>query len=267
LSRSLPIRRSPVLSPVRRAPLRPLALLLALSAVSLLLAACGDDEATNGDAANEFGGQGYPRLEGDYEDNCDGYVRRLRDCGLVSEGPLQCFEPVDSQDVCYFGCLTTASCSLLGSAQCYGSAPPISSCFESCNYFLCDGDLEVPQYYVCDYQIDCADGTDEVDCEYFACGSGEIINAEYRCDAGFHCQDGSDEIDCPKFECGDGLLIPVQWICDFAEDCDGGEDEADCAHITCESDGEHLPQAWRCDLEDDCLDGSDEWDCAQLLCR
>jgi hypothetical protein len=272
LSRTAPPRHSFGQTSWGLRPARLAALLSTLAVLALPLVACGDDEATEPDDSQEpdqstSAGEGYPRLEGEYEANCAGFTRRLRDCGLLTEGQVTCQDPTDPVEQCAFDCLSVASCSLLASSHCVGSAPALARCFSFCDYFTCDETLLIPRYYVCDRQADCQDGTDEADCDYFDCGSGDVVDASNVCNGFFECLDGSDEIDCPTFECPSGELIPVQWLCDFDLDCNDGADELGCEHIVCASDGEKLPASWRCDLEDDCLDGSDEWDCAQFLCR
>jgi hypothetical protein len=247
---------------------RPLPLLIALSAVALVVMACGDGE-PNGVDGEELPAQTgpFPQVDGDYPSSCDGRAQKLRDCGLLTEGPVRCFDLPPALEACYFACFTEASCSLLARSHCVGDAPPIGRCLEKCEIYDCGDGTTILQSWVCDHAADCLDGRDELDCEYFTCDNAMQVAIDDVCDSFPDCVDYSDEQDCPTFTCENGAVIRESWRCDFEADCLDGSDEVDCPHFTCASTGEKLPLSWQCDLEDDCLDGSDEAGCAQLLCR
>lgn len=249
---------------------RPFPILFALTGVLLAAVACGDGDSTSVDpngASVPDGSGAFPQLDGDYEPTCDGYMQKMRDCGLLTEGEARCFDlPPDLQS-CFFDCFTTASCSVLAGSHCRDSAPPLATCLDECQVYDCGDGTTILRSWVCDNAADCLDGRDEVDCEYFECENGGRVRLDDVCDGFPDCLDVSDEQDCPTFTCANGVRIPEHWRCDFEADCGDASDEAGCPHFTCESNGKSVPPSWRCDLEDDCLDGSDELGCAQLLCR
>ena len=103
--------------------------------------------------------------------------------------------------------------------------------------FECDNATVVFDYWVCDSEDDCGDGSDEVDCDYcesdpdgcWECrdGSGNV-HGEQRCDGIEQCADGTDEIIGACWECDNGNIIRPSWLCDAVDDCGDGSDERDC---------------------------------------
>uniref|UniRef100_T1KEV8 EGF-like domain-containing protein n=1 Tax=Tetranychus urticae TaxID=32264 RepID=T1KEV8_TETUR len=139
----------------------------------------------------------------------------------------------------------------------------------------------------CDSDIDCKDGSDELDCDKvpmdhvkcppgkYRCRNGRCIAEAYHCDGDNDCGDWSDEdkcegkVECQRGElrCADGGCINFDWKCDGDKDCDDGSDEKDCPSRPCTEDqyrchsGRCIRAAWRCDGDTDCSDNSDEENC------
>ncbi|RWS07609.1 hypothetical protein B4U79_17984 [Dinothrombium tinctorium] len=70
----------------------------------------------------------------------------------------------------------------------------------------------------------------------FRCHKGGCISLQWHCDSDIDCQDGSDELDCEgkvecrtgEFRCTDGQCINLDWRCDGDKDCDDNSDEKNC---------------------------------------
>jgi hypothetical protein len=227
--------------------------------------ACGSDEAISGDVRDP---QGFPVLGSAHEPTCAGFEARLRACGLLSPGPYQCYEPETEADRCEFECVTASSCPILWDLHC-GEVPGVlQSCLSLCRTFVCDDGSGLPDSWRCDNEVDCADGSDEVDCATIQCGSGEVLVERALCNLQEDCVDGSDEFGCPGFLCASGHATLPEWYqCDGEADCQDGSDELGCTMFTCASSGQKLPIIRRCDQVHDCLDSSDELGCAEVLCR
>lgn len=225
--------------------------------------ACGDDESE--ETLDSTTGTTLPYLTDPHEPNCDGYKQRLRDCGILGEGPFTCSEPETELAVCVYECVARASCGILSDLLCNKvRAFPLEECFVDCNAFQCNSGEPVTSLFVCDGYADCADGSDENSC--FVCGSGEMYPPRFVCDYTRHCIDGSDEHACDMFACDSGDQVPPGRECDLVPDCPDASDEKGCERFVCEVTGEELLPQWQCDAEEDCLDGSDEQGCAPINC-
>ena len=103
--------------------------------------------------------------------------------------------------------------------------------------FMCGSGEQFPDYYQCDFNKDCMDGSDEVGCPgTFMCMNGATIPEEYKCDTFLDCCEGdpdcrdmSDEAGCPVFMCKNGDVIPEAYKCDGEQDCEDGSDEESCS--------------------------------------
>lgn len=108
--------------------------------------------------------------------------------------------------------------------------------------FTCVSDQQcIPEYFVCDFEKDCTDGSDEASCKQpkckdneFTCDNKRCISKKWVCDKENDCRDGSDERNCglknqtqitckeEEFRCAStGACIPLQWKCDSDNDCPG----------------------------------------------
>ncbi|XP_069502497.1 SCO-spondin-like [Ambystoma mexicanum] len=151
-----------------------------------------------------------------------------------------------------------------------------------------------PRGWLCDYEADCLDGSDEFDCnrtcglEEFKCTlTGECIRYAQLCDGIPHCRDQSDESmdncgssqipPCPgHFICTNRMCINISQVCDGIPSCPQGEDEIACDSglgtpappgdrnrtvIPCEEyscgDGKCIPFKQVCNGVADCGDGDE----------
>ena len=80
-----------------------------------------------------------------------------------------------------------------------------------------------------DEVADCPLSEDENSCgwDVYFCYGGQGIDLDYMCDGELDCPNGDDEIDCPVFVCEGGEEIPDAWYCDGVVQCVNGDDE-DC---------------------------------------
>jgi hypothetical protein len=163
---------------------------------------------------------------------CDGFVGKLRGCGLLSAGSFDC-EVSAREGACVEQCIANYGCAQLENAFCTENSPllrEIALCAEDCEeQFRCGSGETFSASFQCDGYADCSDGSDEAGCPTYACADGEKVHAGARCTGYEDCRDGSDEAGCPTFTCADGDTVPESYACDGIEDCSGGEDEQNCA--------------------------------------
>ena len=113
----------------------------------------------------------------------------------------------------------------------------ISGISYSHRMWKCDIRGYVPLLKVCDFHIDCEDGSDEALCTHPACteggwrcDNGQCIPSTESCDLKVDCLDNSDEIECDQrkmnaFLCDSGDYKPTAHVHDLWPDCQNAEDE------------------------------------------
>ncbi|XP_036361362.1 low-density lipoprotein receptor-related protein 2-like [Octopus sinensis] len=169
------------------------------------------------------------------------------------------------------------------------------TCIANCStsQFRCGkgDDRCIPFFYRCDKDVDCHDGSDELNCpetkcgrHTFTCNNGNCTRFYKICDSKDDCGDGSDEDRCGanycspwSFRCNNNRCVYRSWQCDGYNDCldNSDEDQALCIHRSCGvheftcDNGYCIPEHDKCDYENDCFDGSDEsleLNCANQTC-
>ncbi|XP_075540321.1 terribly reduced optic lobes isoform X25 [Dermacentor variabilis] len=160
--------------------------------------------------------------------------------------------------------------------------------------FRCRDGTCIPLSYVCDEEVDCKDGSDELcdttrDCEpnQFKCDGGrKCVDSSKKCDGHYDCADRTDEEGCTphpggqplpavddcavdKFRCSNGKCIARALVCNARRDCTDSSDERNCTcrqgQFRCQN-GICIKMERRCDGYHDCQDRSDELDCPGV-CR
>lgn len=206
---------------------------------SLLGASCDGEDGAPGTGSSLADGEG----------DCARGDARLRACGLLGPGTAVCNVTAERREEsgCTQACLEGAECVTLSTLLC-SSLPPastdaerLSACIAQCSEqfgFRCaaaqaDGGVAVPSSFVCDGELDCDDGSDEVGCEQFDCGDGESVVALWFCDGVPDCSNVSDEGEgCEQLSCASGEQVPLSFECDGVDDCADGSDELDCDTAT-----------------------------------
>lgn len=204
-------------------------------------------------------------------DACAAMITRLRECGLVTAGTLNCGDTGLTLTSCELECIRSVSCADVQSAFCARDLSGMLRCYQQCEpVFQCaDASRTIAMQGRCDGWNDCADGSDEQGCPpdtVFECADGSVtIPWSLKCDGLGDCADGSDELDCPaeaRFDCADGSeSVRESLRCDGFESCLDGSDESGCSTddwFQCADGSRKVHPLDVCDLDRECQDGSDE---------
>ncbi len=185
---------------------------------------------------------------GDATAACNAFADKLRSCGLMSSGVVDCGDGSARELHCFQHCANATSCADLTTAYCSEEDTPEGEAFVGCVFdclgssqatFSCADGSSILAEWQCDGYEDCADGSDEVGCPTFRCADGDTVHKAFQCNGREDCADGSDEAGCPTFRCADGDTVRESFQCDGYEDCADGSDEAGCpeyARIVCTED-------------------------------
>jgi hypothetical protein len=188
-------------------------------------------------------------LGGDNDGPAQKGSEQLLACGFITEGYLRA-EPLYLPDDCYESCYGEATCDELEEALCNRDIELLRRCDERCAYHCPEGAL-IPHAQLCDGNMNCMDGADEMDCETFECDDASMeLAVAARCNGFSQCPDGSDERDCE----------PMVY-------CNEWSTEDECPRFACANGMGMLPLAQRCDGTRQCVDASDELDCGQVTLR
>lgn len=196
---------------------------------------------------------------------CDPTTSKLRSCGLLSEGVVEC--QASDRNPCTNDCYAAAPCAEIEETRCRlgptTSELPLSRCLRECLSFFCANGEPIPLGRACDGAADCSDASDEMGCAMFSCADGQLVPEGARCNLAFDCLDRSDEASCPdQFQCANGSPILEANRCDGREDCSDGSDEVHCVGILC-ANGDVVHPRFKCDGFADCTDGADEAGCPE----
>jgi hypothetical protein len=123
-------------------------------------------------------------------DPCASMDGLLGACGLVWTEPGGICAIENGR--CYAACMVGSTCEemergnwSMDALLCFGGCEPTQECM--------DGSGSIRESWVCDFEEDCLDGSDEVACVHYSCPDGTPVPDADLCDGTSDCADGSDE--------------------------------------------------------------------------
>jgi hypothetical protein len=125
----------------------------------------------------------------------------LAACGLAYTLNYGCPEPATEYDTCVSSCYAQLTCDeLISGAYCGDTEflPSTQACYADCEAleFTCGDSSTISADLVCNYEDDCADGSDEVGCPAYTCDDGETLRIDQECDGFIDCSGAEDETRC-----------------------------------------------------------------------
>ena len=153
----------------------------------LVLPACSEGHSDVGESDDEQGVEQQSDA-----DACVTIDAKLAGCGLVWTQPGGICAQAGGP--CLAECALSATCDEIEGGN---WSMETLICFMDCEprQVCADGSATIRVSWVCDFEQDCLDGSDEVGCVHFRCDDGTGVPDAYLCDGDLDCPGGEDEWD------------------------------------------------------------------------